>query len=267
MNNKMRTDLSTGTFQKAATELLGKHGRFTVLTKDGVGVDVIGGKHHFAVDPDRALRTMERVGIGDFHRVYLQNDRSAVVQAVGDRIETVTRAKGDRVQAGASVIFSPLGIIQPVVQSFSRVVICSNGATMEEVEESFAFNSGGGRNNDGGFWDWFQANLRKAVDSISLQTQHFREMAEHKFAPKDRAAALEGIIREAHLPDELGEVVRHRALASPPQNAWELMNLVTWGTSHATNDYAVVRRAHKSLSRFAHNVSVHKVCPLCHSQN
>ncbi len=266
MNNKMRTDLSTGTFQRAATELLGKHGRFTVLTKDGVGVDVIGGKHHFAVDPDRALRTMERVGVSDFHRVYLQNDRSAVVQAVGDRIEQVTRAKGDRVQAGATVIFSPIGIVQPAVQSFSRVVVCSNGMTMEEIEETFAFNSGG-RNNDGGFWDWLQANLRKAVDSIPVQTQHFREMAEHKIAAKDRASALDGMIREAHLPDEVAEAVRGHALAAPPESAWELMNLITWGTSHATNDYAVVRRAHRAMSHFAHNVSIHKRCPLCHSQN
>jgi hypothetical protein len=155
----------------------------------------------------------------------------------------------------------------PEVQSFSMVVFCSNGCAMEEVDESFRFSDGGGSENPNGFWDWFRKNLHKAMDSIGLQTQHFRAMQEHKIAPKDRAGALEGIIRQAHLPDELSEAVRHHALGQPPENAWDLMNLITWGTTHGTDDYAVVRRGHKAMSAFAHNVAVHKVCPLCNTQN
>lgn len=267
MSAKMRTDLSGGTFLKASSELLAKRGRFTVLTKDGVGVDVMGGKHHYAVEPDRALRTMEQVGLVDFHRVYTRNDRSVVIQTLGDRIEPVTKAKGDRVQAGASLIMSPIGTVVPSVQSFSMVIACTNGMTMEEVDETFSFADGGGSNNPNGFWDWLRRNLRKAQDSIGIQTQHFREMQAHRIGPNERAAALEGMIRQSHLPDDLGEAVRARALAHPPTNAWELMNLITWGTTHATSDYDVVRKSQKAMSQFAHNVAVHKVCPLCSSQN
>jgi len=265
MTDKMRTDLSGGTFQKAASELLAKKGQFTVLTKEGVGVDFLGGKHFQTVEPERALRTMEQVGIQDFHRVYTQ-ERAVVVQALGDRVEPVV--KGDRVQAGASVTFSPVGTIAPLVQSFSVVLACTNGMTMQEVEESFTFTGGdGGSRDPNGFWEWFRKELRAAYGSIDVQTRHFREMREHHIAPKDRAGALEGVIRQSHLPEGLAEAVRARALEQPPRNAWDLMNLVTWGTTHATDDYQVVRRSHKAMSTFAHNVAVHKVCPICRSSN
>lgn len=266
MSSKMRTDLSGGTFQKAASELLAKHGRFTVLTKDGIGVDVLGGKHHYPVEPERALRAIEQAGMS-FHRVYTKDDRSVVIQTLGDRIEQVTKAKGDRVQAGAAVLFSPIGTIIPQVQSFSMVLACTNGLTMEEVNESFKFSDGGGSSNPNGFWDWFRKNLRKAADSIGIQTQHFREMQSHRIAPNDRPGALEGILQQAHLPDDLEELVRARALAQPPQNAWEMMNLITYATSHGTNDYAIVQRSNKGMSQFAHRVAVHKECPLCHHRN
>jgi hypothetical protein len=266
MTNKMRTDLSGGTFQKAASELLAKHGRFTVLTKDGIGVDVLGGKHHYPVEPERALRSIESAGM-NFHRVYTKHDRSVVIQTLGDRIEQVTRTKGDRVQAGAAVIFSPIGTVIPAVQSFSMVIACTNGLTMEEVSESFKFSDGGGSSNPNGFWDWFRKNLRKAMDSIGIQTQHFRELQAHRIAPNDRPGALEGVLQQAHLPDDLEDLVRARALAHPPENAWEMLNLITYATSHATTDYDIVRRSNKAMSTFAHNVAVHKVCPLCHEHS
>lgn len=266
MTAKMRTDLTGPTFQKAASELLTKRGRFTVLTKDGVGLEILGGKHHYPVEPDRALRSIEQVGM-NFHRVYTRDDRSVVIQTLGERIESVTKAKGDRVQAGATVIFSPLGTVIPQVQSFCMVVFCSNGCAMEEVSESFSFADGGGSQNPDGFWEWFRKNLRKAADSIGIQTQHFREMQGHRINPNERPAALEGILQQAHLPDDMEKLVRARALAQPPENAWEMMNLITYATTHATDDYEVVRKSNKAMSTFAHNVAVHKVCPLCRSQN
>ena len=265
MTDKLRTDLSGGTFQKAASELLVKKGQFTVLTKEGVGVDFLGGKHYQPVDVERALRAMEHTGITDFHRAFA-HERSVVIQAVGDRIEPVV--KGDRVQAGASVTFSPIGTVAPLVQSFSVVLACSNGMTMEEVTETFTYtgDSGGGRDPNG-FWNWFGKQLRSAYGSIDAQTRHFREMREHAIAPKDRAGALEGVLRQSRLPEGVAEAVRAHALEQPPRNAWDLMNLVTWGTSHATDDYQVVRRSNQAMSTFAHNVAVHKVCPVCRSKN
>lgn len=247
--------------------MLVKQGQFTVLTKDNVGVDFLTGRRHTVVDADRALRTMERVGIRDFHRVYPDTQaRSLTLQAVGDRVESVV--KGDRVQAGVSVAFSPIGTVETKISSFSLVLACTNGMTLMEAEQEYTYTGGNGGGQDAnGFWEWFQGNLRRAYDGITVQTQRFREMREHRISPNERAAALEGMLRQSHISGELAEAIRGRALAAPPHNAWELMNLVTWGTTHATQDYQVVRRSHRALSDFTRNVAVHKVCPLCNSQN
>ena len=263
MTARMRKDLSGGTFLKAASELLAAQGQFTVLTRDNIGVDFLGGRHFQAVDPERALRTMESLEIKDYHRCFPQANRSVVIEALGEKLESVV--PGDRVRAGVSVMFSPLGTVVPQVSSFSMRLVCTNGATIQEIEETYKADGGGGRDANG-FWDWFRNNVRSAYNSIGPMTEKFREMREHRIAPKDRAGAIESIIRSGHL-EEMSEAIHARALQEPPRNAWDVMNLVTWAGSHATDDYQQVRRANRAVTAFSKSVTVHKICPLCHSNN
>jgi hypothetical protein len=264
MSNKMRKDLSGGTFLKAASELLAAQGQFVVLTKDDIGHDFVGGKHYHAVDPERALRTMESLEITNYHRCYpLAEKRAVVIEAVGPRIESVV--VGDRVQAGVQVSFSPFGVIAPAVSSFSLRLVCTNGAAIQEIEDTFK-DTGGSRDANG-FWDWFRKNVKTAYNEIGPMTERFKGMRDHRITPKDRAGAIEGIIRQGHL-EELSEAIHARALQEPPHNAWDLLNLVTWAGTHASGgDYQLVRRANKAATTFSTNVSVHRVCPLCNSQN
>ena len=265
MTKKMRKDLSGGTFLKAASELLSAQGQFVVLTHDNIGVDFLGGKHYHAVDPERALRTMESLEITNYHRCYpLAEKRAVVIEAVGPRIESVV--VGDRVQAGVQVQFSPFGVIAPAISSFSLRLVCTNGAAIQDIEDTFKADSGGSRDANG-FWDWFRKTARQAYNDIGPLTEKYRQMRDHRITPKDRAGAIEGIIREGHL-EELSEAIHARALQEPPHNAYDLLNLVTWAGTHASGgDYQLVRRANKAATAFSTNVSVHKVCPLCNSQN
>jgi len=75
---------------------------------------------------------------------------------------------------------------------------------------------------------------------------------------------LEAMLRDARITGEDADAIRARAIEEPPRNTYDLVNLLTWASSHVVREPARIRRIQNTVAAFS-NESEHKqVCPICH---
>ncbi len=253
--------LRPDTLGRVMTELLEDKQRYSLTLKDGAVVDVSKPAPFPNLNPDRVLRSVEG-GIrgADYHRVVLINN-TARVEVVGERQQPVV--VGDMVRAGALVAFSPQGTTVPLVQSYAMRLACTNGAITTDVLRNYEY--GGGGDGDG-VWQWFREVSREAYQAIAQIIARWREMTEQGISPEDRAMALEAMLKAAKITGEGADVIRAEALAHPPRNNYEMMNLLTYASSHLLESPQQVVRAQITAARYADERTHAKVCPLCHRQ-
>ena len=258
ISESLAKNLTPQTFAKAATEVLDHKRQGTLLVKEGQVVELTRSQYP-AMDPERTLKTIEkRVDGADFHRILELPKHGIQLESVG--VEERAVAKGDLVRAGALVQLSPFGTIQPLVQSYALRLICTNGATDMEVERRFSYGEGGEGDD---VWQWFRRSISAAYKSIDRVSQRWQAMRQERIAPDQRASILEALLRESGLDRQVASAVRARALEQPPTNAWEMMNLITWASSHATDGGQAVYRAQLTAGRFAHEETHSQLCPTC----
>ena len=256
-------ELSPDTAGRVLTEMLSKKERYSLLLRDERVVSFADFRHCVPLNADRVLKTIERsIGATDFHRV-LTSDNTVQLEVVGSRQLVVT--KGDAVQAGATTIFSPLGVTSPMVQSYILRLACTNGMVAPEVLREFHFGGGGGGEGDD-VWQWFRDSVRDAYRSADRVVKNCQKMRDHKIRAADRPLVLEALLRQAHISREVAEVVRTRAIEEPPATEYDAMNLITWASSHLIQDPRQVRRAQLAASDFASTTEHRRICPICHSQ-
>lgn len=250
--------VSPDTFGRVMTELLAHKGRYSLLMKDGRVVDFSKPRQHRNLNPERVLQTVERtMPKVQFHRVLFPDRHSVSLELVGERHQPVVR--GDMVQAGAMVTFSPVGIINPVVQSYVMRLVCANGLTSNDVVQEFHFSAEG---DD--VWQWFRQSVRSAYNALGRIVTRYQEMRNERIRPEDRAVMLEAMLREAGITKEAADAVRNMALQRPPQSAYDIMNLISWASSHLLESPYQVRRAQLAAASFADRVEHHRICPVCH---
>lgn len=255
--------LSPDTFGRAVTELMAhKRGGYTVVIKDNEAVDFgpaeLAGRTN--VNPERVVSLLENVMGSDaeYYRVTIEN-LAATLEVVG--VEEAPVARGDIIRAGALVKFSPLGTILPVVQSYCLRLACTNGATTNTILREYHYGGDGGGSN---FWDWFKKSVRESYRAVDTIAAEWQRLTNEAVAPADRAGVLDALIREAKLPPDMADAVRAEALAHPPENAYQVMNLITWASSHLLSDPKQITRAMTVAADFATEVERHKNCPVCH---
>jgi len=251
--------LSPHTFGLALNELLTQKEHFTLITLEDQVTDIVPYKSRHNVDPGHLLDIVEKVlPVQDYLRVRTQ-DRTATIEIVGQKTEPVVR--GDLVRAGVLVAFSPMGVTLPMVQSYAMVLACTNGATSNRVLSKFTGGSGGD-----GIWDFFRSSIRRAYGAFNSVVEEWKHLQQENIAPEDRAAMLEALIKKAQLPQEVAEAVRAMAIERPPENSWQLHNLITYASSHLLSAPKKIERAQSVAADFADEVTHARTCPLCHRE-
>lgn len=250
--------LRPSTLGLVLTELMVDRKHCALLVRNNQVADIAPyGKFH-PVNPERVLTIVEKaIPEADFHRVLNMPNHVTRFEVVG--VEERPVVKGDMVRAGVMVNFSPIGIVMPSVQSFVMRLACTNGATSTQVLREFG--GGGGEGDD--IWHWFRQSIRSAYKSIDPIVDGWKVLRDRKISPEDRAALLEALIKDAKLPLEAAMAVRNRALQEVPQNEYDMLNLITWASSHLLEDPREIDRAQRAAADFASAEAHRRVCPTC----
>ncbi len=248
-----------------ATELLSKKGQYSLVVKDGAVVDVAKRGHYRAVNPERVLKAIEAGVPGiEYHRALVLPGSVVSLEVVGDRRQPVSR--GDMIQAGANIAFSPLGLVFPSVQSYVLRLACTNGATDRCVLREFEFERGGGGGEGDDIWHWFRTSVRDAYNALDRIVNRYQQMEREEVTPENRAMILEAMLREAGIRGEDAEAVRALALQSPPETNFDMHNLITYASSHILERPAQIRRAQEAAATFSSATEHARICPVCNAQ-
>jgi len=254
-------ELSPDLFGKLLTELLSRKERYNLLLGDGEVQDFGEYRGIRNLPVERVLSTIEQgMPRCDYHRVSILGNHSAMLEVVGIKQEAVRR--GDLVRAGAMVSFSPINTVRPLVQSYVLRLACTNGVTSKTVLAEFT--GGGGEGDD--VWQWFRQSVRAAYQSVGEIVNRYKEMVRERVPADQRAGMLEELLHQAGIMGREAEAVRAQAIQEPPRNTYDMMNLITWASSHIVRSPAKVQRALNASATFTSESEHARVCPLCHSR-
>lgn len=260
--NSMVKDLRPETMGRVATELLASKEHYTVLTKAGEAV-AFGHPRKTPVATERLLNVIEHTipaGSVDYHRALVIPARqSAVLQVAGAEERPVVR--GDLVRAGVQVEYSPVGTVMPSVQSFVVRLACTNGATAMNVLREY--HAGRGGDGDGNIWQWFRKSMREAYRALGAIIDRWQELRNEQVPPEQRAAVLAALLKEAAITGPAAEAVRARAVAETPGTMYDMLNLITWATTHVLTEPRQVIRAQHAAATLASSDGHRRVCPRC----
>lgn len=260
MSHKLCQEISPDLFGQVATQVLARRGHYSVMLMDGAIASF--DKPHLGrqVNPERLVATIERaIPHPEYLQVIPRDDFTASIELVGEKQEAVVR--GDLVRAGALINFSPIGTVAPEVQSFVLRLLCTNG--MVDTQVLREYNGGGGGEGDD-IYQWFRKSLVDAYSAITPIVNRFREMREDHIPAAQRALILEDMLRKADIKGELADTIRARAIQEPPRNAYEMLNLITFASSHLAPDPAQIRRLRSVAAHFSSEGRHSGLCPLCH---
>jgi len=254
-------ELSPDLFGKVVTELLSRKERYNLLLDNGEVQDFGEYRGIRNLPVERVLSTIEQaIPHCDYHRVGILGNYSAMLEIVGTKQEAVRR--GDLVRAGAMVSFSPINTIAPTVQSYVQRLICTNGVTSKTVLANF---TGGGGEGDS-IWQWFRQSVRAAYQSVGSIVNRYKEMVRERVPADQRAGMIEELLRQADITGKEAEAVRAQAIQNPPHNSYDIMNLITWASSHILERPEKIQRALATSATFTSTSEHARVCPLCHAR-
>jgi len=257
-------NLRPETFGHVATELLGRKNRYALVTKDGAITGLAKPGEFHNLNANRVLQTIEgAIRSVEFHRVLILDNYVVSLEVIGEKREAVSR--GDLIQAGANISFSPLGTVDPMVQSYVLRLSCTNGATSNTILREFHYGGGGGGEGDD-IWQWFRNSTRSAYNALDRIVARYRAMMNEQIPAGDRAAMLEAMLREARISGEDANAIRALAIENPPQTSYDVMNLITQATSHIIEDPRRVRRAQLTVASYTSDQEHARVCPVCHAR-
>jgi hypothetical protein len=260
--------LSTGTAQAAMSELLRRQEEYCIFTKDGQVNGFYQAKKIHPIDPERIVSQTEKAipGAG-FIRVLVERDKLiGRLEVMGERRVPVegSALENDIIAGGSIIKFSPTGTIAPTIQSYVLRIWCTNGCATPVFTESFAYGSGGGGGEGDNMWQWFRQSCRKSYQGVTKIAAQFSRLAGENISPEDRAAILETMLQSAGLHDKAAAGVRAEALRNPPQNSWDMMNLITYASSHLMSEPKRIYHAENSVTKFITETSHARTCPMCH---
>jgi hypothetical protein len=262
MPQSLGKEITPGLFGQMATEVLSRRERYSVLLKNGAIIDFAKPSPARNISPERLVSTIEHaIPHAEFHKVTTQG-YNASIEIVGVKQEAVRR--GDLIRAGALVNFSPVGTVMPSVQSFVLRLACTNGMTHNDILNEYR-GGGGGEGDD--IWQWFRSSLRGAYGSLGGIVKRYRDMMKDHIPNEQRALILEEMLKRAKIGGEVANLVRSRAVQEPPRNSYEMLNLITWASSHLLTEPRQIGRAREVAATFASEETHHTYCPMCHTRH
>lgn len=256
----MRKTLRPQTFQRVANEMLERRGEYSVLHRKGEVVEFAPVGKYAAVKPARVLDAIERaIPESRFGRALIMPKQTLHLEVVG--VEQAEAGYGDIIRGGTIVDFSPIGVTQPLIQSFVYRMWCRNGCTSNRFFGEFQGPIHGEGDN---VWQWFRKNIRASYSQLEHIVERWRQMKDEGIPAEQRAAILEALMKEAGLPLDVQDAVRARALQLPPANNYDMSQLITWASSHILDAPQHIRRAQKASADFDDVQTHSRVCPFCH---
>lgn len=265
----MEKSLSPDTMGRVLNDVLGKTQRYQVMIE---GDNVVSFNKYeesgINAPPERVLRAV-MAGIRgqvDFNRVLIEGYK-VTLEVVGTNETPVQR--GDLVRGGAMVEFSPIGIVRPSVQAFVIRLECTNGMTSNHALHVYNYHNGGGGGDSGGnagggdIWNWMRDSTKDAYKAVRQVAASYRKMIGESIAPRDRAMVLNNLIKQAQLGTQEAAAVQAMAVENPPQNSYDMMNLISWATSHVVENPRRIRRAQQVVANFTDETEHARVCPVC----
>jgi hypothetical protein len=262
MPTGMAKQLSTDLLGRVTTELLARKGKYAVLMKDQQIIDFGEGGQTRNIPAERVVEVIEReIPDADFTRVTTGSDYSTELEVAGEKRQPVVR--GDLVRAGALVKFSPVGNVVPSVQSFVQRLACTNGMVSNQVLREF--HGGGGEGDN--IWQWFRRSVHEAYGALGEIVQRYQEMVKDRITPNQRALMLEDLLSKMKIGGKVAEAIRDRAIQEAPRNSYDMLNLITWASSHIIKEPAQLARARTVTATFTDAKEHHTFCPVCHSRS
>ncbi len=267
------TQLRPETLGQVSTELLGRKNQYALVVKDKAVTGLIKRGVVHTLNPERVVNIVGTAVRGmEFHRVLILDDFVVSLEIVGERRQAVN--SGDLIRAGANITFSPLGTVNPMVQSYALRLLCTNGITGNTILREFTYGHGGGGGGTGGggggegddIWQWFRESTRAAYQSLDKLVTRYRQMMAEEISPADRSMLLTALLREAKITGKEAEAIRAMALENPPQNSYDMMNLMTAASSHVIENPGRVRRTQLAVASYTSTDEHARVCPVCHAR-
>lgn len=253
--------LSPDTFGRVATELLSRKERYNLLMDNGEVGNFAEYRGVRTLSIERVITTIEKaIPKADFHRVVMLENYSTMIEIAGEKRQPI--ARGDMVRAGALVTFSPIGTIAPFVQSYVQRLACTNGQVTNDILREFRPAGGGGEGDD--IWQWFRQSIQQSYGSLDRIITRYREMVNERIPANARAMMLEALLKDAKITGDDADAIRSLAIQDPPRNSYELLNLMTFASSHIIREPARIRRVQQISASFTSQREHAQLCPICH---
>ena len=257
MSSAMVSKLSATTASAAATELLQKKGEATAVFKDQILMAMAPKGRYKPFSVAMALDIIQsELGEFEVNRASMRGQYTVRLEIAGpDQFQV---EDDDLIRAGVMVDFNPIGLTDPIVQTFGVRLVCTNGATSNVVFSTQALTSEEEDNKE-----WFRANVRAAYDGVEAAVEQWRNMQKKKVTARERPLLLGGFARAAGLNGKEQSALFAHAAENPPQNAYDVFNCLTWLTSHGMDDPNRTARAQLATAKFVGEETHSKHCPTC----
>ena len=193
-----------------------------------------------------------------YSRALQGRDMEVQIEVVGARSESVV--VGDVIQSGVMVRFNPLGLTNPFVAPYGLRLECSNGMTSRT-------EYGGGELPLVAYHDspvkWIIEQCQSAYEGLPAAVEEWGKLREHAVHPDARRLVVSRALDEAGIKGRQADAVFDKAMAEPPSNLYDVLNLITWASSHVLENPNAVMRVQDSTVNFTRAVTTEHRCPVC----
>ncbi len=250
--------LDPDTLAGALNQLLRFQPGAALLTRDDEVVDVIAHRAHRVLPVERVLDVIEAViPEPDYARPVILPGRAVQVEVVGASEHAVTR--GDLVRAGAAVRFSPLGTVDVEVQGYVRRLLCTNGMLSNDLVRAYTL----GADDDAGLWNWLSATVGDAYNVVGAVVGRYQALRGEVLDPVERAQVLAGLLSRAKPRTGDVEAVHARMLEEPVETSYDVLNLLSWASSHVITNPMRILQAQQAVADFTDQGRHERVCAVC----
>ena len=259
LSNNLANRLSNSTVSNVLTELYMQKGASSLVVH-GDNVLSVGQSGRFvSVHCDNVLGAVDAaIDNVSFNHVSIMPNYDVRIEMVGETRQEVT--KGDFIRGGVMLKYNPLGITDPVVQAYGLRLICMNGAVSNTVFDTYSL-AGSPTADD--IEEWLTSQVRVAYESLPDTIARYKTLSNDVIEPSDRALLIEGLVKRAGLRGSDVKALWAKATEEPPQTAYDIMNLMTWVTSHYMLDASSIARAQSAVAAFVEEEAHNKICPTC----
>ena len=262
VTEKLARRLSSNTASQVLTELYQDGGATSALMHSG---NVVGfapkGRYKAVPVSDVVDSIVDALGVDtEYNRAMVLPNHDVRIEVVGADKEEVF--KGDVIRSGVCVQWSPVGLTNPLVQSFGLRLVCMNGMTSRTVLEEYELGLDAGPTNTQ-VYNWVKDSVTNAYGSMPMTVAQWRGLAEDQISPIDRPQLIGALAKDAGVKGHAANALWAQATEEPPETAYDVLNLLSWLTSHVLDNPERVVKAQNALATFTEEQTHKRFCPTC----